>query len=96
MLMKEKANEIAKNYNDELKTCKTVEEVHSLIRKFWNDANACDAGVCDLRTKKGYKPINNFFATHDPNKIEYICDSDVWVRCCKIENLYKFVKFEIR
>lgn len=88
--------EIEKNYNDRLRACKTVEDVHKLVKEFWNDEKACDAGHCDLRTKNGHKPINNFFSTYNPKKIEYICDSDDWTRCCKIENLYRFVKFEIR
>ena len=53
--------EIEKSYNDKLKACKTVKEVHELVREFWNDEKACDAGHCDLRTKNGHKPINNFF-----------------------------------
>lgn len=88
--------EIAQNYNNELKACRTVEEVHQLVKEFWNDEEACDAGVCDLRTKRGHKPINNFFATFNPKKIEYICNSDVYTRRCKIENLWKSVQFEIR
>ncbi len=83
--------ELENKYNELLKGCKTVDEVHALRREF---ENSC--AFPEIRTKKGDFVVNNFFGTINPKKIEYICDSDVYVRCCKIENLWKSVRFCVR
>ena len=78
-------------YNVLLKNCKTVDDVKNLVKDF-------ESSVVfpEIRTKKGNFVVNNFFNARNPAKIEYICDSDVYTRCCKIENLWKSVKFLAR
>ena len=89
--------EITEQYNKELKGCTTVDAVKELVRKFYDDKEVwVDHQGGDLRTKKGNKPLNGgFFQAYNPAKIEYICDSDSWTRCCRIPNLYRVITFRV-
>lgn len=90
----QKAAELMRYYNGKLKTCETSEDVINLYKEYWDDPEV-SGGVPSIRTIKGFKPINNFFRTREPDVVEYICDSDALVRKCKVQNLYRFVKFNI-
>ena len=80
-------------YTNELKSCTTGEEVQDVVHDFYYDENVSKY-VASIRTRSG-KPINSFFTTNNPSEIEYTTDWDVTTRRCKVQNLYKLIRFQL-